>query len=103
MKHFTILLISTFLLSGCAKDNPTQAIIDNANTALTEIKETLPPECQTKEVFAKIDKVQAIINIAPETCELMVDRVRVQRDRYAMAFFAMLAVGMLSLFRRFYR
>lgn len=97
------IILAFFLLAGCAKDNPTQAIIDNANTALTEIKETLPPECQTKEVFVKIDKVQAIINTAPETCELMVDKVRVQRDRYAMAFFAMIAVGMLSLFLRLYR
>ena len=103
MKHFAILLVFTLLLSGCAKDNPTQAIIDNANTALTEIKETLPPECQTKEVFAKIDKVQAIIKTAPETCELMVDKVRMQRDRYAMAFFVMLAVSALFLTRRFLR
>lgn len=103
MKRFTFLLISTLLQSGCAQNNPTQAIIDNANTTLTEIKETLPPECQTKEVFAKIDKVQAIIKTAPETCELMLDKVRVQRDRYALAFFVMLAVGMLSLMRRFYR
>lgn len=29
MKHFTILLISTFLLSGCAKQTPTESIIDN--------------------------------------------------------------------------
>lgn len=97
------IIIAFFLLAGCAKENPTQAIIDNANTALAEIKETLPPECQTKEVFAKIDKVHAIIKTAPETCELMVDKVRVQRDRYAIAFFVMLTVGMLSLFRRFYR
>lgn len=103
MKHFAILLVFTLLLSGCAKDNPTQAIIDNANTALTEIKETLPPECQTKEVFAKIDKVQAIIKTAPETCELMVDKVRVQRDRYAMAFFVMIAFALWSLLRRFLR
>lgn len=98
-----IFSLGIIFLTSCAKDNPTQAIIDNANTALTEVKETLPPECQTKEVFAKIDKVQAIINTAPETCELMVDKVRVQRDRYALAFFVMLAVGMLSLMRRFYR
>ena len=98
-----IFSLGIIFLTSCAKDNPTQAIIDNANTALTEIKETLPPECQTKEVFAKIDKVQAIIKTAPETCELMVDKVRVQRDRYALVFFFMLAVGMLFVFRRFYR
>ena len=29
MKHFTILLIFTFLLNGCAKKTPTETIIDD--------------------------------------------------------------------------
>lgn len=99
MKPLIFSLTFIFLM-GCTKTTPTQAIIDHANTALAEVKESLPAECQTKDVFAKIDKVQALINTAPKTCELQIQSIRMERNSYALGFFSMIALALFVLLRR---
>lgn len=91
------------MLGACTKTTPIDAIVGAANDALTEVKDTLSPQCQTKEVFGKIDKVQALINTAPKTCELQVQNMRLQRNSYALGFFSMIVLAILVFVRRIAR
>ena len=49
MKHFTILLILTVLLSGCAKEQPASHVAaQEAIETIGVLYQTLPSECKTK-------------------------------------------------------
>lgn len=65
MKHFTILLILTVLLNGCAKDStPTNTVADSAKESINTIVAN-KPEC--KDVGdvcnSQIDSINAVCNL----------------------------------------
>ena len=65
MKHFTILLLFTFLLNGCTKDStPTNVVADSAKESVNAIV-AVKPEC--KDVgnicTAQIDSITAVCNL----------------------------------------
>lgn len=102
MKPLTFSLTFIFLI-GCTKTTPTQAIADNAVVAMQELKKELPEVCKTKEVYARIDRVDALINTLPKTCELQVQNMRLERNSYALGFFSMLGLLLLVLVRKLAR
>lgn len=102
MKRLLLLLI-VMTLAGCSKTTPTQAIADNAVVAMQELKKELPEVCKTKEVYAKIDRVDALINTLPKTCELQVQNMRLERNSYALGFFSMVGLLLLVLVRKLAR
>lgn len=101
MKPLAILL--ALFLTGCARETPTQAIVDTAVTAIKDLKKDLPKECQTEKIYKDIDRVESLINTVPKTCELQVQNIRIERNSYALGFFVMLAFALWSLLRRFLR
>lgn len=101
MKYLAILL--ALFLTGCARETPTQAIVDTAVTAVKDLKKDLPKECQTEKIYKDIDRVESLINTVPKTCELQVQNIRIERNSYALGFFVMLAFALWSLLRRFLR
>lgn len=101
MKPLVILL--ALFLTGCARETPTQAIVDTAVTAVKDLKKDLPKECQTEKIYKDIDRVESLINTVPKTCELQVQNIRIERNSYALGFFVMLAFALWSLLRRFLR
>lgn len=101
MKPLAILL--ALFLTGCARETPTQAIVDTAVTAIKDLKKDLPKECQTEKIYKDIDRVESLINTVPKTCELQVQNIRIERNSYALGFFVMIAFALWSLLRRFLR
>ena len=101
MKYLAILL--ALFLTGCARETPTQAIVDTAVTAIKDLKKDLPKECQTEKIYKDIDRVESLINTVPKTCELQVQNIRIERNSYALGFFVMIAFALWSLLRRFLR
>ena len=101
MKTLAILL--ALFLTGCARETPTQAIVDTAVTAIKDLKKDLPKECQTEKIYKDIDRVESLINTVPKTCELQVQNIRIERNSYALGFFVMIAFALWSLLRRFLR
>lgn len=101
MKPLAILL--ALFLTGCARETPTQAIVDTAVTAIKDLKKDLPKECQTEKIYKDIDRVESLINTVPKTCELQVQNIRMERNSYALGFFIMIAFALWSLLRRFLR
>ena len=47
MKRFTFLLILTLLLNGCAKQTPTENLVDTANQTIDTMYNAVPKECRT--------------------------------------------------------
>lgn len=101
MKYLAILLALS--LTGCARETPTQAIVDTAVTAIKDLKKDLPKECQTEKIYKDIGRVESLINTVPKTCELQVQNIRIERNSYALGFFVMIAFALWSLLRRFLR
>lgn len=101
MKPLAILL--ALFLTGCARETPTQAIVDTAVTAIKDLKKGLPKECQTEKIYKDIDRVESLINTVPKTCELQVQNIKMERNSYALGFFIMIAFALWSLLRRFLR
>lgn len=82
------------LLCGCQRKTPVQAIAENATVQVIALEKTLTPECKTEGVMLQLDAIKFQIGRAPAACEVMVDKVRAQRNSWALGFFA--AVGVLA-------
>jgi hypothetical protein len=98
-----IFSLGIIFLTSCARETPTQAIVDTAVTAIKDLKKDLPKECQTEKIYKDIDRVESLINTVPKTCELQVQNIRIERNSYALGFFVMIAFALWSLLRRFLR
>ena len=92
MKHFAFLLILTVLLSGCTRKTPVETITDNAMAQVVALEKTLPNECKTDAVLAQLVSIRAEIASAPAACELQIKPIRQQRNGYAIALFALIAL-----------
>lgn len=70
MKHFTILLILTFLLNGCTAKPVSETVADVAKETISGIYNTLPKECQTKEVKEAHVNAQKQVDNVVRSCNL---------------------------------
>lgn len=100
MKHFTILLISTLLLSGCKTQTASEAVTESAINTATALEQSLTPECKTEPIIAQIQAIKIQIQAIENTCKVEVDNMRLQRNKYMWAFFAMIAVFAIWLLRK---
>lgn len=67
--HFTILLILTFLLSGCSRKSPVESIVDNQINHFTSVLE------MTRENFEQTIEVQFLENEL-DSCIVVLDSVK---------------------------
>ena len=98
MKHFAFLLILTVLLGGCTRKTPVETITDNAMAQVVALEKTLPNECKTDGVLAQLVSIRAEIASAPQACELQIKPIRQQRNGYAIALFALIALTCIFIF-----
>lgn len=89
---FLIILGCTMLMCGCARKTPVETISDNAMAQVVALEKTLPNECKTDAVLAQLVSIRAEIASAPQACELQIKPIRQQRNGYAIALFAIIAL-----------
>ena len=70
MKRFTILLILTFLLNGCVTKPVSETVAEAAKETISAIYNTLPKECQTKEVKEAHANAQKQVDNVVRSCNL---------------------------------
>ena len=79
MKHFTILLILTLLLNGCTTKPASETIADNAVNTINTMYNSLPKECQTKNVTDlrdnSIKEVRAVVHSCEEEKALLYAKI----------------------------
>lgn len=101
MKHFTILLIFTVLLSGCWRKSPVEQSFEGVQQAVVAIKESLPVECQTEIVLAKINDVESKRQVAQSVCEQKIKSVEIKYERALFALILIISVFVLRFFIKF--
>ena len=89
---FLIILGCTMLMCGCARKTPVETIADNATAQVIALEKTLPNECKTDGVLAQLVAIRAEIAVAPRACELQIKPIRQQRNGFAIALFALIAL-----------
>ena len=76
---YAVLLL--LLLSGCSRKTPVDNAFHEVQTSIVQIKETLPPECKTVEVLAKIDEVEAKRQTAEAVCAAKIKDTQTKYER----------------------
>lgn len=79
--RFTILLILTVLISGCAK-TATQTITESALQQVNAIEQTITPECKTIAVTSQINTLRDTIKAQLSTCELEKQKITADKIRW---------------------
>lgn len=88
------------LLGGCRHETPVQIIADSATAQVVALEKSLPPECKTESIQEQINNIKFEIGRAPAACETMMDKVRAERNSWAMGFFALAGVLAFLILRR---
>ena len=95
MKKFTILLILTVLLSGCAKTpKPVESVSESAKESISALV-AVKPECKDVGAVCKshIDSVVA-------TCDLEVENLNKDVIKWKWAFWGLISVLGVFLIKR---
>lgn len=84
-----------FSLTGCSRKTPVDNAFQEVQTSIVAIKDTLPPECQTTEVMAKINEVEWKRQTAESVCQAKIKDTQNKYERVLwvlgfiiLAFFA---------------
>lgn len=93
MKHFTILLVLTVLLSGCAK-TASESAADAALVQVDVVEQAIKKECPTAKIDKDMDALRADIKSQLRACETEQAKTQSDKVKWQMAFFTLLvAVG----------
>lgn len=93
MKHFTILLVFTVLLSGCTRKEPVEQAFNGVQQSVQNLEQTLPVECKTEETMIAIEKLQSEITSARATCETKILDYKTKYERLmTVVFFIILGI-----------
>ena len=100
MKHFTILLFLTFLLNGCSYKTNTDNIADGAKETISDIYNSLPKECQTKQNKVSFDSAMKQVESVKANCsserKILEERIK-QRN---LAIVALIGLVLFLIFRK---
>ncbi len=70
-----------FSLTGCARKTPVDNAFHEVQTSIVAIKESLPSECQTAEVMAKINEVEWKRQTAESVCDAKIKDTQNKYER----------------------
>lgn len=92
-----MLKISLFLIvllgcAGCASKSATDSISESVTQQIVALKESLPVECQTKAIYSQIDAIESSKDSIVQSCKADIAKVEAQRDKWIVAFFAIVLV-----------
>ena len=95
MKHFTIPLIFTILLSGCTREAPvSETIADNAINATTALEQTLAPECKTDGIKTQLAVIKTEIRATKNACQAEKEQITREMLKWKWLFWGLVtAIG----------
>lgn len=88
------------LFCGCTRETPVQGIADSTTAQVVALEKTLAPECKTPAIMVQIESIKSEIKRAPAACELEKDKIRAQRNSWALGFFGLAGVLALLVARK---
>lgn len=94
---FIILVVCT-MLTACNRKTPVENAFDNVGQAVIDVQASLPKECQTEIVLAKINDVESKRQVAQSLCA---EKIKEAQNKYERTLFALIGLIFL-LFLRFF-
>lgn len=94
---FFCFLIGLFL-SGCSRKTPVENAFHEVETSIVAVKENLPPECQTKEVLAKIDEIEWKRQTAEQVCQA---KIKDTETKYERVLWVLVFIGLAFFCKNF--
>ena len=76
-----ILGAAVMSLGGCARKTPVESAFAEAEQAMTAVRKTLPAECMTPAVEARLDAVESKYKSAQITCERQIKAEQIKYSR----------------------
>lgn len=99
--RFTILLILTVLLSGCARETPvSETLTENAINATTALEQTLPSECKSDAIVTQITVIKTEIRAIKSACQTEKDEITRDKLKWKLAFWALVGVVAAYILRK---
>lgn len=89
------MLILTVLLSGCWHKSPVDHSFVEVQQAVVAVKESLPAECKTENVMAKIEEVETKRQVAQSVCEEKIKSIEIKYERALFALIFIISVFFL--------
>ena len=96
-----IILVVCVMLCGCNRKTPIENAFDNVGQAVVDVKSSLPKECQTEIVLAKINDVESKKQVAQSLCAEKIKSAEIKYERAMFALIIIISVFFLRFFIKF--
>ena len=99
MLKISFFLIIFLTCAGCTKhSDPVNVAANVAHQQIIAIRESLPPECQTKSIDEQLKAHDAAIDAIVGSCDLQKEKITAEKLRWQWAFIALcLILGILTI------
>lgn len=101
MKRFAILLILTFLLSGCFRSAPIDTAVENAQNSVVALEKSLTADCKTESTNAQLRAIKSSISEIKENCIAQQKILEEQKTKWQILFLGAVGIIVLLLWRKF--
>lgn len=101
MKRFAILLILTFLLSGCFRSTPIDTAVENAQNSVVALEKSLTADCKTESTNAQLRAIKSSISEIKENCIAQQKILEEQKTKWQILFLGAIGIIVLLLWRKF--
>lgn len=99
--YFTILLLFTFLLTGCVRQpDAVQGAANAAHQQVIAIKDSLPKECISKANEEQLKALDETIDTIVTNCEAQKDKITAEKLKWMYSFFALLVIVLAHVLRK---
>lgn len=99
--RFAILLILTFLLSGCFRSTPIDTAVENAQNSVVALEKSLTADCKTESTNAQLRAIKSSISEIKENCIAQQKILEEQKTKWQILFLGAVGIIVLLLWRKF--
>jgi len=85
-------------LGGCSRKTAVEHSFNDVQQAVDAVKETLPQECKTDVVLAKIGEIETKKQVAQSICKEKIKSVQIKYERSLFALILIISVFFLRFF-----
>lgn len=101
---FAAVVAAVFLLvlplGGCAQSTPTNSVLESVKGQVVALEKSLPAECKTATIKAQIEAIRTQTDAVATVCKTEKDALEQSRDKWMVAFFAVVAALGLLITKR---
>ena len=93
-----IILVVCVMLTACNRKTPVETAFDNVGQAVIDVQTSLPKECQTEIVLAKINDIESKRQVAQSLCAEKIKSAEIKYERALFGLIIMIFIFFLRFF-----